>query len=253
MMVFSLPLSASDTLKIAPCDEAFIGVFDDLITLSRGEGVLRRYKNGILTDRYSGDESSSRPILADPLKPVPGGADNIYILDAATNCVIAWDRFLNIFSVTYLNDEIWSPGAFTVTSEHDWLIYDKFFGQILQVHSGEDLYSLWGDRPISGEIDLIAFERQVLIYLKDQNSIRICNEEGKTLEEWNLPDGLAVSRVFPLPNMSFALCAETGVYIWKPRQTFHRYLSDLKNVVLCGMSGKSYILVDQEGVVVTIP
>ena len=252
MILSVVSLSASDTLNIAPCDEAFISVFDDLICLSRGEGVLQRYKNGILTDRYSGDESSSKPMLTDPLRPVPGGADNIFVLDAGTNCVISWDRFLNIYSITCLDDEIWSPRAFTVTSEHDWLIYDEFFAQILQIHSGEDLYSLWGDRPISGEIDMFAFERQVAIYLKDHNLIRVCNEEGKTLDEWTLPADLKVSRIFPLSKTSFALCAETGVYIWKPKQAFYRYLSDLKNVVFCGMSGKSYILVDQEGVVVTI-
>lgn len=253
MILFPVSLSAADTLKIAPCDEAFTGIFNDLICLSRDKSVLRRYEKGILTAVYSGDESSSKPILADPLRPVPDGADNIFILDIGTNCVIGWDRFLNIHSITCLDDEIWSPGAFTVTSEHDWLIYDEFFGQIMQIHSGEDLYTLWGNRSVSGEIDLISFKRQVLIYLKDRQILRICNEEGKTLSEWSLPNELTINRIFPLNQKGFALCTESGVYIWKPEQASLRYLSDLSDVVFCGISGKSYILVDQKGVVVTIP
>ncbi|MDZ7820741.1 MAG: hypothetical protein U5N26_02385 [Candidatus Marinimicrobia bacterium] len=85
-----------DTLRIAPCDEAALSPFGDIITLSRSGGILRRYQNGKLLNTYSGSRSADKFILQDPVRPVPDGADKIHVLDAANNRVLAWDRFLNL-------------------------------------------------------------------------------------------------------------------------------------------------------------
>ncbi len=246
-------LSAADTLYIAPCDEVAINIFGDQICLSQNEGVLRRYVDGKMKNIFSSQNLTGKLTLQYPLRPILDGADNIYMLDAATNTVIGWDRFLNIHSVTPLHEDILSPIDFTVTSEHDWLIYDDFYGQILQIHPGDGFFTDWGDKPVNGEIKLFTLNNLVIVYLESDSLIRICDENGTTLNEFSLPKELKTSKIFPLEDLTFALRSETGIFIWKPEDDLLRYLSDLKNVVYLGQQDNSYIMISQQGAVVTIP
>lgn len=245
--------AASDTLQIAPCDEAAVNMFGDILCLSREAGTLRSYSNGKLLDIYRGENMPSQPILQDPGRPIFDGADLIYLLDRASNTVLGWNRFLDIHSITPLNDDILSPGAFTVTSEHDWLIYDDFMGQILQVHPGDNFYTRWGDVPVSSDIELFTTGSTVVIFQYDPALLRVCDINGTTLNEYPLPNSLNIERVFPFDDRSFGLANDTGTFIWKPKDASLRYLSDLKDPIYCGRSGASYILISQKGVVVTIP
>jgi hypothetical protein len=249
----ALPIMA-DRLTIAPCDEAVINIFGDLICLSQDEGILRRYVNGNMASIFLSQDIKGKLTLQDPLRPILDGADNIYMLDAATNTIISWDRFLNIHSVTPLHENIISPVDFTVTSEHDWLIYDDFYGQILQVHSGNGFFTDWGDKPVSGDIKLYTVDNLVIIHLEDKNQVRVCDENGTSLNEFLLPQTLKVNKVFPLENLSFALRTESGIFIWKPKNNLLRYLTDLDNVIhVSHYQDNHYLLISQDGEVLTIP
>ena len=252
-LLSALPVHA-DVLTIAPCDEVIVNLFGDQICLSKDEGVLRRYVNGKMLNIFSGQDLMGNLILQDPLRPILDGANNIYMLDAATNTVIGWDRFLNIHSVTPLHEDILSPKDFTITSEHDWLIYDDFYDQILQIHPGENFYTDWGDKPVNDEIRLFSLENQVVVYLENDSLIRICDENGTTLSEHSLPLGLKITKIFPLENLSFALKTDTGIFIWKPENNLLRYLIDLEKVIHVSQSQDNhYLLISQDGEVLTIP
>lgn len=252
-LFLAVTLSAADTLYIAPCDEVVINIFGDQICLSQNEGKLERYVDGKLQHVYSGQDYANKISLQSPIRPVLDGTGEIYVLDDATNTVVAWDRFLNIRSITPLHEDILSPKDFTINSEHDWLIYDDFYGHILQIHPGEGFPANWGDRPVSGNIKLFTIDQQVIVYLEDVKLLRVCGENGTTLKEHHLPDNINISKLFVLNENTFALRSEDGVYIWKPEDDSLRYLSDLEDVVYLGRQNTSYILISQQGVVVTIP
>ena len=245
-------LSGADTLRIAACDYVSVNIFDDMVCLSAETGILRRYVDHKLQDVYTSDKRSTQPLLQMPGQPVFDGADRIYLLDMANNTVIGWDRFLNIHSITNLDDDIVSPGSFTVTSEHDWLIYDDFYSQILQIRPGGGFYSDWGDKPVSGHIDLYSFEEFVFIHLKDQHRFRISDVYGTTLKDYPLPDSIDVENIFPLKGKHFALVGNSGVYIWKPQLPSLRYLSDMTTAVYCKKTTDGYMLISQEGTIITI-
>ena len=244
---------AADTLYIKPCDMVAVNIFDEIVCLSQESATLRTYTGATLRDIYFSDENTSFPILQDPLQPVFDGADRIYLLDRASQIVFGWDRFLNIHSVTKLNDDIISPASFTVTSEHDWLIYDDFYGQILQIMPSENFHSVWGDKPVNGNLELLSINDFVIIYFKDLSKIRVSDVNGTTVNEYALPGSIDVERLFPLNGMSFALSGPDGVYIWKPLDNSLRYLSDMKHVVHCSKIDKRYRLISQEGVMIITP
>lgn len=252
-LFFAVMLSAADTLYIAPCDEVAINIFGDQICLSQNEGKLERYVDGTLQHVYSGQDYANKIDLQSPIRPVIDGTGEIYVLDDATNTVISWDRFLNIRSITPLHEDILSPKDFTINSEHDWLIYDDFYGHILQIHPGKGFPTNWGDRPVSGNIKLFSIGQQVIIYLEDLKLIRICGENGATLAEYPLPEDLDVIKLFVLDNNTFGLRSKNALFIWKPEDDLLRYLSDQKNVVYLGQQDNSYIMISQQGAVVTIP
>jgi len=250
-MIGCCALHAGDSLRISPCDAVSIGIFGDMICLSKDEGILKRYENGALTALYSGDTSPDDPILQEPGKPVWAGADNIYLLDAGSNTVIGWDRFLNIHSITKLHDDILSPQAFTVTSEHDWLIYDDFFGQILQVHPGDSYYTNWGDQEISGDIELYSLEGYVIIFFKDMNTLRICDEDGGVITDYILPESIALIDLFPIGINEFALSDNRGTYLWKPGDNSLRFLFNMQNTIHVSKTDAGYRLISEEGIVIT--
>ncbi len=245
--------NAADTLRIAPCDEAVMNLFGDLITLSRSDGALRRYTEGTLKNLYTGKGFGDKIILQDPLRPVLDEPDNIYVLDIAGERIVAWDRFLNVRSVTPLKNGIVSPAEFTVTSEHDWLIYDDFKSEIVQIRPRENTSFPWGDRPVSGEIRLQAIEQGVFLYLKDLRRLRISDVGGTTLKEYALPDSLSVLTVIPLNRTEFGLVCPDGTYLWKPERADCRYLSGLQDVIFLRAENNSHILINRRGVIVHIP
>jgi hypothetical protein len=251
--ILSSGLQAADTLHIAPCDFVATNIFGEMISLSSEAAVLRRYVNNKLTDTYQSDQRSDQPLLQDPGQPVFDGADRIYLLDMANNTVIGWDRFLNIYSVTDLDDDLISTSAFTVTSEHDWLIYDDFYGQILQILPGEHFHTTWGDKPVSGSIELMTYHDLVIVHQIDPAILRIADVNGTTLKEYDLPQDIDIERLFPLSEKSFALTGSSGVFIWKPQDQSLRYLSDMKNTVYCQKIKNAYRCISREGVVITIP
>lgn len=253
IIMMSTGLQAADTLRIAPCDFVSTNIFGDMICLARETGSLRRYVNDKLVDTYQSDQRSDQPLLQQPGQPVFDGADRIYLLDKANNTVIGWDRFLNLYSVTDLDDDIVSTSAFTVTSEHDWLIYDDFYGQILQILPGERFHTTWGDKPVSGSIELMTYNDLVIIHQIDPAILRIADVNGTTLQEYALPQDINVERIFPLSGSSFALAGTSGVFIWKPGDQSLRYLSDMKNTVYCQTYKNAYRCISREGVVITIP
>lgn len=252
LLVFAFS-SAADTLYIEPCDMAAVNIFEEIVCLSQESATLRTYAGDKLRDIYFSDENTSFPILQDPQQPVFDGADKIYLLDRASQIVFGWDRFLNIHSVTKLHDDIISPASFTVTSEHDWLIYDDFYGQILQIMPSENFQSVWGDKPVSGHLDLFSINDYVIIYLKDLSKIRISDVTGTTINEYALPGSIDVERLFPLNETSFALSGSGGVYIWKPLDNSLRYLSDMERIIHCSKIDNRYRLISQEGVMITTP
>ncbi len=249
----AITLNAADTLHIAPCDEVAVTVFGDLICLSQNEGKLLRYVDGKLEHVYSGQDYANKISLQSPIRPVLDGTGVVYVLDEATNMIIAWDRFLNIRSITPLHKDIISPKDFTINSEHDWLIYDDFYGYILQIRPGEGFPSNWGDRPVSGNIKLFSVDRFVIVYHEDTKRLRICDENGTTLKEHPLPDKIDVSKIFILNATTFGLRAKDGVYIWKPDDHSLRYLSNLRDVIYLSHKKTSYVLINQQGAVVSIP
>jgi len=252
-LVLAISLSASDTLYVAACDEVAVNIFGDQICLSQNEGKILRYVKGELKHVYSGQDYANKVGLQSPIRPILDGTGEVYILDEATNTVITWDRFLNIRSITPLHKNIISPKDFTINSEHDWLIYDDFYGDILQIRPGEGYPTNWGDRTVSGNVQLFSIDQYVIVYLEDTKLVRICDVNGTTLEEYHLPDETDVSKIFILSNHVFGLRAQDGVYIWKPEDKSLRYISNLKNVIYLGRQLSSYILISQQGVVITIP
>jgi hypothetical protein len=253
LIFIALSLQAADTLVIAACDEAVINHFGDIITLSRHDGVLRRYTGGKLENIFSGKSFSSKLILQNPLRPVPDDPDLIYILDAANGRVIAWDRFLNVHSITPLSRNINSPAEFTVTSEHDWLIYDRFNEQILQVHPNQHYLYRWGDKPVSGDLYMFNINQHVLLHLKDMKRLRICDDKGRSIREYDIPDSLQVRRVLSLNIDRIGLVCDDGVHIWEPDKKSCRFISPLGDVVFMRTEGASHTLISSRGIVVTIP
>jgi hypothetical protein len=244
---------ASDTLNIAPCDEAAVSLFGGIFTLSRSGGILRLYREGELQYQYSGTRSAGKLVLQDPLRPVLDEPDLVYVLDAGNNRVLAWDRFLNLHSVTALDGDIALAADFTVTSGHEWLIYDAFRQEILQVSPRENYLQRWGDRPVSGDIELRRCGSGVSLHLRDEQRLRIADNRGNTLQEYTLPDSLGVERVFPLDEHSFGLSCAQGLFLWEPQAGTCRLLSVLPQVVLLERQGKGFILINREGVVIRIP
>lgn len=253
MLLPTLRAPAADTLQIAPCDEAIMNLFGDIITLSRREGSLQCYVDNQLVYVFSGKGLSNKLILQEPLRPILDEPDKIYVLDVATARIVAWDRFLNVHTTTPLHDDIISPTEFTVTSEHDWLIYDNFYNHILQIHPNEHFPYRWGDKPVSGDIHLYTIGHYVLLYLKDYRQLRICDNNGTTLGEYMLPDSLNVLRVLPLDLQSIGLVCENGVYLWKPNEKSCRYLSIMQDVIFMHAEKSSYILISRQGTIITIP
>ncbi len=253
LLIGVLPAPAADTLQIALCDEAVMNLFGDIITLSRREGSLRRYVDDQLVYVFSGTALSNKLILQEPLRPVLDEPDKIYVLDAATAQIIAWDRFLNVHTTTPLHDDIISPAEFTVTSEHDWLIYDDFYNHIVQIHPNGHFPYRWSDKPVSGDIHLYTIGHYVLLYLKDYRQLRICDNNGTTLSEYLLPDSLDVLRMLPLNMQSVGLVCENGVYLWKPKEKSCRYLSTMQDVIFMHAEKSSYTLINRQGTVITIP
>ena len=252
-LLLAVTLNAADTLYIAPCDEVAVNIFGDQICLSQNEGKLLRYVDGKLQHVYSGQDYANKVGLQSPVRPILDGTGEIYILDDAANTVITWDRFLNIRSITPLHKDVISPKDFTINSEHDWLIYDDFYGHILQIRPGEGYPTNWGDRIVSGNVQLFSIDQYVIVYLVDMKLVRICDVNGTTLKEYHLPKDVDISKIFILNRNVFGLRVKDGVYIWKPEDTSLRYLSDLKDVIYLARQEASYILVNQQGVVVTIP
>lgn len=243
---------ASDTLKIEPCDEAVINLFDDIFTLSRSEGTLRRYQKGKLLNMYSGSNSANNIIIQEPVRPVLAGPDKIYLLDAANNRIIAWDRFLNLHSITSLHKDIISASEFTVTSEYDWLIYDDYHQVILQVFPNENYPHRWGDFAVSGDIELHRLGQEVLIYLKERKRVHISDNNGTTLMEYAVPDSLDVQRIFSLGRNVFGLSCESGIYIWEPQKEMCRYLSNMPEPVFMKRENKVYTLINRQGLIINI-
>lgn len=256
LIILSLVLQSAfaDILAFAPCDEAALNSFGDVITLSQDDGTLRRYVKGKLMNAFYSQSYGAKIGLREPLRPVLDEPDIIYLLDAANNTVISWDRFLNIHSITPLNEDILSPQAFTVTSEHDWLIYDSFYDHIIQIQPGENYAIEWGDKNISGDIDLYSVDQHVLIFLKDKQQLRYCDEKGRTLVEYDLPDTLNIKKIFPLDSESVGLSNDSTLYIWKPQSNLIRYRTDLEHVIFMGhLQDNQYLLITQDGDVFTIP
>jgi hypothetical protein len=236
-----------------PCDEAAINYFGDVITLSRQEGILRRYADGQLKQVFSGKSFSSKLILQNPLRPVHDEPDKIYVMDAAAGTIIAWDRFLNVHAATPLHRDIVSPADFMVTSEHDWLIYDRFQDQIHQIHPNQHFLHRWGDRPVSGDIRMYNVDRHVFIHLIDHQRLRISDDNGRTLHEYDLPDSLLVRRLIPLDMQRSALIVKEGVYIWEPKEETCRFLSPLEDVIYLQARNSSYTLISSRGMLITVP
>lgn len=253
LLLLSFPLFA-DVLSFAPCDEVTVNLFGDIITLSKNEGILRRYVKGKLMNVFSSRDYASKISLNDPLRPILDEPDKIYCLDLASNTVISWDRFLNIHSITPLHEDILSPQAFTVTSEHDWLIYDNFYDQILQVHPGEKYLIEWGDKNVSGNIELLSVDQRVLIFFKDIQKLRFSDEEGRTLAEYAIPDSIKAHKIIPINKNSLYVISDSQVYIWKPIDNTFRYLIDLEGVIYAGqLQEKLHVLITKDGEVLSIP
>ncbi|MBW6457936.1 MAG: hypothetical protein K0B52_02120 [FCB group bacterium] len=253
LLFAALPLQSADTLFIMPCDEAVINHFGDIITLSRREGVLHRYAGGQLQNVFSGKSFSSKLILQDPLRPVPDDPDKIYVMDAAAGTIVVWDRFLNLHTATRLHRDIVSPAEFIVTSEHDWLIYDRFQDQIHQIHPNQHFLHRWGDRQVSGDIRMFNVDRHVFMHLIDHARLRICDDNGRTLYEYDLPDSLHISRLIPLDLQRTALAGDAGVHIWEPKQKTCRFISPMEDVIYVQARNSTYTLISSRGTVITLP
>lgn len=248
----ALNATAADTLHIAPCDAALMTVFGDVITLDRNTGTLRRYADDKLMMEYRSGSGNSL-ILQTPLRPVADAPERIYLLDAALNRIIGWDRFLNLHSVTPLNDDIVSPGDFSINAEHEWLIYDSFRQEIFQVYPGENYLQRWGDRSVSGEIRMYASGEEIIIFLIDRRQLRRCDVNGNTLAEYRIPDSLAVRDCIPLREKHIALLCDAGVYVWDPANDSIRLLSAEPDIIFIHAGDNRYTLIGSGGLLLRIP
>lgn len=240
--------------KIAACDELMINAFGEIITLSNDRNELQRYKNLNLINSFKDDALGSKLSLEDPLKPVSEDPDMIHILDMGNRSIITWDRFLNLHSITALHENIISPSAFAVTSEHDWLIYDDYREQILQIHSGESYPLIWGSKNYSSDIELFSIQERVLIHQKDMNILSIADEDGHTIIDYNMPDSLKIERIFPINLNEIAILSSKGLFLWKLPQNSLRYLSNTKNVISVDRYSKSSLrVITRDGVINYLP
>lgn len=251
-LLAALTAPAADTLRIAPCNAALMTVFGDLITLERNTGILRRYADNKLLMEYRSGSGNSLTLQL-PLRPVADAPERVYVLDAALNRIVGWDRFLNLHSVTPLNDDIVSPGDFTINAEHEWLIYDSFRQEIFQVYPGENYLQRWGDRSVSGEIRMHAAGDEVVIFLADRRQLRRCDVSGNTLAEYRIPDSLAVRDCIPLREKRIALLCDSGAYVWNPQNDNIRLLSAEPDIIFIHAGDKRYTLIGSGGVLLRIP
>jgi hypothetical protein len=252
-LAFLFSAEGADTLRIAPCDAAVFNGFGELITLSRNTGTLQRYRGDKLLGRYQGSGSGNKIFLQEPLYPVTDDPDRIYLLDASQNTIIGWDRFLNLHSIIPLDGGIVSPADFTINSEHEWLIYDAFRQEIFQVYPGERFFQRWGDRSLSSAIRMHRDNANIIIHLRDRGRLRVCDRNGNTLDEFALPDSLAVSECFPLQRGRYALLCGKGVYVWDPLAGSCRFLSGLEDVIYVHAGEKHFTLINRKGMVITVP
>jgi len=248
-----LPALAADTLKIAACDAAVIGDLGDIYTLNRETRTLYRYRGDRELNRFSESGFGKSVNLQDPRQPLAPEADKILLLDAAQNRLISWDRFLNLHSLTALPEAIVSAREFAVNTEYDWLIYDAFQQEIFQIRPGERFLQRWGDRSVAGELRIYKLSGNILLFLKDRAVLRFCDPNGKTLDEFLLPDIPDIRELIPLNLQSSGLVCGDGVYIWEPRSGNCRFLSDLRDVIYIRLDKNRYTLINRHGTIVILP
>lgn len=231
-----------------------INGFGEIFTLSKNRHELQRYKDLVLINSFKDNGLGSKLSLEDPLKPISEDPDMIHILDAGTRTIITWDRFLNLHALTPLHQNIISPSAFALTSEHDWLIYDDYREQILQIHSGESFPLTWGSKNYPSDIELFSVKNRVLIHQKYMNILSFADENGKTIKDHILPDSLNIERIFPLNLNEIAILSTQGLFLWKLPEKSLRYLNNTKNVISVDRFSKSSLrVITRDGAINYLP
>ena len=254
LVLFLLFSSSAFAQNIGSWDEIAVNSFGELITLSKNRSELGRFRADTLINSFTDNALGTRLSLEDPLKPIIDDPDRIHLLDMGTRSIITWDRFLNLHAITPLHEDIISPTAFTVTSEHDWLIYDEFSELIFQVHAGENYPQEWGVDILSQNIELYALEKKVLIHERDTQTLTLCDENGVTLLQGVFADSLNVFRVFPLTTENIVLSCEKGLFLWKPQDKDLRYLSDIKNpIYIENLNETVFKVITRDGEILYLP
>lgn len=245
-------LFAADTLYIEPCDNVVKTGFGDIFTLSHNQGEITRYESFEKTASYGG-EKSEKYVLQSPLGLCIDDPGTIYCLDRDQYMIFSWDRSLNLHQVIPLDQRVLSPTGFTVTPEHDWLVYDEFSQVIYRLSPESNYYQDWGDRLYSGDVDLMSVGTSVFIYYHDESVLILAGSEGWTREEYTLPKNLDVHRIFPFDDDHFGLASPTGVFLWVPKKKILTQITELNNVVFIEQTKNGYQMITRDGMVVSLP
>ncbi len=251
LLALCFPLFAQN---IGSWDEIAKNSFGELIALSMHRNELGCFRADSLINTFTDNALGAKISLENPLKPVIEDPDRIHLLDTGTRKIITWDRFLNLHTITPLHEDILSPSAFTVSSEHDWLIYDEFREQVVQIHSGEIYPQVWGSKNFAPDIELFSIKDMILIHEKSKNKLIICDNIGNALNEFGIPDSISVSRLFPLTEQGFILTSNNSIFLWKPHSDLLRYLGDIEHVIYVDQpSTSAYRVITRDGAIHYLP
>lgn len=245
-------LFAADTLYIEPCDEVVKTGFGDILTLSHDRGEILRYESFKKTASYGGGKSE-KYLLQSPLGLCIDDPGVVYCLDRDQYAIFSWDRALNLRHVIPLAQRVLSPTGFTVTPEHDWLIYDEFSQAIYRLSPESNYYQDWGDRLYSGDVDLMSVGQSVFIFYRDRSLLILAGSEGWTREEYSLPKNLDVHQIFPFNDDQFGLVTPDGVFLWVPKKKILTRITELNKVVYIERRKIGYLMITRDGMVVSLP
>lgn len=217
-------------------DEAYIAYDRESLQIFRWDDSLRIEKSISL---QPGNISTLGSILYKA--PI-----TLYLIDPLEQKVLEMDIYLSVRGEFYLPDGPVEATNIIWLDAYAWLIWDRVSEQLFESSPGSSTLRRWGDTQLKqyllGDISMIPFEKGILFWSNDTQSLIATSKWGKMMDEQtlNLPRGryelISSSRGIILSGdfQSYLINVTT--------LTIQQIISDFKCVGILNLNGKSAIV-----------